>query len=73
MAISYVLVYEYSSTVPEGEVISQDPPADPDNPVDPNDNIVITLTISLGVGAGYAAKSTATFSSQNIVIAFGAP
>jgi hypothetical protein len=51
MPISYALVYAYSSTVAAGDVISQDPVADPDNPFDPNLDTVITLTISLGSSA----------------------
>ncbi len=48
MPISYVVVEEHSDTVAIGDVIRQDPVADPDNPVDPNSDIVITLYVSTG-------------------------
>jgi beta-lactam-binding protein with PASTA domain len=67
MSITTQTVYQRHATIPEGEVISQDPPSL--EVVDPTSDVVVTLYVSSGPPV--PGKVRFTFSQPYAVVTFG--
>jgi beta-lactam-binding protein with PASTA domain len=67
MPITTQVVYQRDADIPEGEVISQDPPDD--TIIDPTSDLVVTIYVS--TGPPVPGKVRFTFSQPYAVVTFG--